>query len=305
MPSRDARTILPRSQSPHEKTPQLGQPEPSVPGLNYHSQVDTARKIELIRERIDAAQDGMVQDWQGWRNKSEVVVRSIFGDGSTIHEKFTAVKYAPGAYTLGTDFTPYRQSGVRTACSIAEAGILELQLADEFDVSTEAVEAIVSQAVSANLSGSERDDIFIVHGHDETTKLKTSEFLTDLVKRPPIILHRQANKGRTLIEKFEDSADSAAYAVILATADDIGRAMKDTDLKPRARQNVVFEMGFFIGAIGRGRVAVLYDEDIEEVGDMKGIVYIALDKAGAWKSQLAKEIEASGITVEWSALGRH
>ena len=268
--------------------------------------MDTARKIEILRERIDIANNGQVNDWKGWKNKSEVVVRQIFGNGSTIHNKFTAVKYSPGMYTAGTDFGPYRQGGVRSACSVIEAGILELELADEFGVPPAAVGAIADKSETARLvDDSVRQDVFIVHGHDEATKLKTSEFLKDLVKRTPIILHKQPNKGRTLIEKFEESAETAAYAVVLATADDVGRANKDDNLSPRARQNVVFEMGFFIGAIGRGRVAVLYDEGIEEVGDMKGIVYIALDTAGAWRSQLAKEVGASGIPVDWSALGKH
>ncbi|WP_434811706.1 TIR domain-containing protein [Microbacterium sp. bgisy189] len=76
------------------------------------------------------------------------------------------------------------------------------------------------------------------------------------------------------------------------------------DDKPRARQNVVFELGFFIGLIGRSRVAVLYDEGVELPSDITGLVYIPLDSAGAWKGKLAAEMSHAQIDVDWTAIGR-
>jgi predicted nucleotide-binding protein len=106
--------------------------------------------------------------------------------------------------------------------------------------------------------------------------------------REVVILHEQANKGRTLIEKFEQHAATAGNAVILLTADDVG-GPEGKDLHPRARQNVVFEMGFFYGRLGRERVAVLYEPTVEKPSDIDGIVYIQLDQAGAWKTALLAE----------------
>ncbi|WP_162255459.1 TIR domain-containing protein [Aeromicrobium sp. Root236] len=261
--------------------------------------MDTARKIALLRERIDAADNGAVQDWQDWRERTDAVVRQILGPDSTAYRKFTGVKYSPSMYTSGTDFRPYQRAGVQKACTIIDAAIYELELAEE--MGTE-----VAESDQTEPSGSSTpQEVFIVHGHDEATKLKTKDFLRDLTGREPVILNRKTNRGRTLIEKFENHASTAAYAVILATADDVGRSKRELELTPRARQNVVFEMGYFFAALGRARVAVLYDEGIEEVGDIRGLVYIALDHGGAWKNELAKEIEDAGMTVNWEAFKDH
>ena len=71
---------------------------------------------------------------------------------------------------------------------------------------------------------------------------------------------------------------------------------------PRARQNVVFEMGFFFGALGRERVAVLYEEGVELPSDVDGLVYILLDRSGAWKTAVSREITAAGFQVDLKAL---
>lgn len=105
-----------------------------------------------------------------------------------------------------------------------------------------------------------------------------------------------------MIEKFERHAGDAAYAVVLLTADDVGRAKgSDTDT-PRGRQNVVFEMGAFVGLLGRSNVAILYGSGIELPSDLAGLVYIPLDEGKAWRLELLKEIEAAGIPVDRSRI---
>ncbi len=111
----------------------------------------------------------------------------------------------------------------------------------------------------------------------------------------PIILHEKPNKGRTIIEKFEDYSD-VAYAVVLLTADDVGGIRSSNpNLQPRGRQNVVFEFGFFMGKLKRSKVCALYQEGVEKPSDIDGLVYIPLDKSGAWKMKLAKELESAGL----------
>ncbi|MCG8918591.1 nucleotide-binding protein [Actinokineospora sp. PR83] len=200
-----------------------------------------------------------------------------------------SVRYTPGIYTAGTDFAPYRVSGVRKVISILEAAKLEIELSGGLpEPLAETVE-----------TGS---DIFLVHGHDDAKKHQVARFLRSLTKREPIVLHEQSSAGNTLIEKFEKYASSVAYAVVLATKDDLGKAKDEDVLKPRARQNVVFELGFFFGALGRAKVALVYEDGVENPGDVSGIAYVPLDESGAWKMYLAREIEQSGVGVEWSAV---
>ena len=141
------------------------------------------------------------------------------------------------------------------------------------------------------------NEVFIVHGRDEAAKHAVARFLEKLGLEP-IILHEQANKGRTIIEKFEDYS-LVGYAVVLLTADDVGKlASQEPKLSPRARQNVVFEWGFFMGKLGRERVCALYEEGIEQPSDLDGVVYVSLDKIGAWKLLLGKELQAAGFDID-------
>jgi len=114
-----------------------------------------------------------------------------------------------------------------------------------------------------------------------------------------IILREQPNKGRTLIEKFEDYAD-VGFAIVLLTPDDKGgpKNCGASDLKPRARQNVVFELGYFIGRLGRNRVCALYLEGVEIPSDYSGVVYTKMDPSGAWRLEIAKELKAAGFSVD-------
>lgn len=144
--------------------------------------------------------------------------------------------------------------------------------------------------------------IFIVHGHDGTAKNRVARFLEGVTPLRVVILHEQPNRGRTIIEKFEGHAAEAAFAVVLLTADDEGGERGEKARKLRARQNVVFELGFFCGGMGRERVAVLQEEGVEQPSDIQGLVYIPLDERGAWKVALAKELKAAGIRIDLNKL---
>lgn len=140
-------------------------------------------------------------------------------------------------------------------------------------------------------------DVFVVHGHDEGARETVARFVTQLGLNP-IILHEQPNKGRTVIEKFEGHA-GVAFAVVLLTADDVGASSANrNDLRRRARQNVVLELGFFCGSLGRARVCALRKGDVEIPSDYLGVLYIDLDDKGAWRMALAKEMKVAGLPVD-------
>ena len=129
--------------------------------------------------------------------------------------------------------------------------------------------------------------VFVVHGHDEEMKQSVARTLQQH-KLEPIILHEQPNRGRTLIEKFEEEASDVGFAVVIFSPDDEGRIRGEGNLRPRARQNVVLELGFFFGKLGRGSVFVLYREieGFELPSDIAGVLYVPYDRAGAWKVDL-------------------
>lgn len=142
-----------------------------------------------------------------------------------------------------------------------------------------------------------KDEVFIVHGRDNDVKEKIANFLRELGLKP-IILHEQPNKGRTIIEKFEYHS-SVEYAVVLLTPDDVGGLKSEPDKQsPRARQNVIFEMGCFFGKLGRGKVCALLYPGVEQPSDLDGVVYIPLDQKDEWKRLLERELEAAGLKTE-------
>lgn len=138
--------------------------------------------------------------------------------------------------------------------------------------------------------------IFIVHGHDERTKIDVARTIEKLGLEP-IILSEQPNQGQTIIEKFELHSD-VGFAVIILTADDLGRTKKETEDKYRARQNVIIEMGYFIGKLGRNKIFPLYENGVELPSDVHGVLYTPLDESGNWKFKLAKELNAFGYNVD-------
>lgn len=140
--------------------------------------------------------------------------------------------------------------------------------------------------------------VFIVHGHSESPKYQVARFIETATSATPVILHEQAKRGQVIIETLEEYATTAAFAIVLLTADDYGGLVDTKEDRPRARQNVVFELGFFIGALGRSRVAVLYEEGVELPSDMDGILYSVLDSRGAWKLSLGRELRAAGFAVD-------
>lgn len=139
--------------------------------------------------------------------------------------------------------------------------------------------------------------VFIVHGHDEGARESLARYL-EKIGFQPIILHEQANKGRTVIEKVEANSD-VGFAVVLLTPDDEGRKLGGT-MEFRARQNVLLELGYFIGRLGRANVCAIKKNDVAIPSDFAGVVWENMDEAGAWRQALARELQAAGHDIDWN-----
>ncbi len=140
--------------------------------------------------------------------------------------------------------------------------------------------------------------VFVVHGHNREILESVARFL-EQIDLEPVILHEQPNEGRTIIEKFIDYSDTQ-YAIVLLSDDDrggiVGKPFKEQKLRPR--QNVLLELGFFIGKLGRSKVCALYVEGVEIPSDYQGVLYIKYDVDGAWKLSLAKEMKVAGLIFD-------
>lgn len=144
--------------------------------------------------------------------------------------------------------------------------------------------------------------VFVVHGHDELAKQTVARFL-ETIGLEAIILHEQSSRGRTIIEKLEHYTN-VDFAVVLLTPDDVGARESDKEnLKPRARQNVILELGYMMAKLGRNNICALLKDTVEKPTDYDGIVYVPMaDNNDAWKLSLLKELKAAGIDGKFEKL---
>jgi predicted nucleotide-binding protein len=155
-------------------------------------------------------------------------------------------------------------------------------------------------ATSPDTNTANRHEVFVVHGHDDALRSEVCRLLEKLGLKP-IVLFEQPDKGRTVIEKFEQHAN-VGYAVVLLTPDDEGGLRGKEQVTPRARQNVIFELGFFYGKLGRKNVCAILKEGLEFPSDINGVIYKRADHAGAWRLELAKEMKAAGLGIDLNKL---
>ncbi|ALO67663.1 hypothetical protein AS189_15730 [Arthrobacter alpinus] len=134
-------------------------------------------------------------------------------------------------------------------------------------------------------------EIFLVHGHQDGLRREVSEWVQESVGVTPVVLSKQLSGGKTLIEKFESYSADAACAIVIMTPDDEARAKNNLEaIEERARQNVVFELGYFYGKLRRENVIVL-NFGVELPGDIKGMVDV---RGQDWKIELLKELAGLG-----------
>ncbi|MEH0934192.1 nucleotide-binding protein [Micromonospora psammae] len=189
--------------------------------------------------------------------RSEMVIRNVFGETSKYLSDLQRLNFSPMVYPASEDY--YQSSwaaGVNGFKNLLNTMIEELQLfgADSGSSSRRDESKREVEAKAAT--------VFLVHGHDDRVKVEVARFLERLGLEV-VILHERANAGRTIIEKFEHESSGVEFAVVLLTADDVGSTKGDPgNLLPRARQNVVFELGYFIGTLGRSNVAALVDPSV-------------------------------------------
>ena len=168
----------------------------------------------------------------------------------------------------------------------------------EFGDTVAAEKKTITPTLPAVSTPPKKGKIFLIHGRDNAAKQEVARHVESL-GIGAIILHEQASSGMTIIEKIEHYANDADFAIILYTACDLGRGIRETKVHPRnrARQNVVFEHGYLMAKLGRKNVCALVKGEIETPNDISGVVYVGLDEAGAWKSEINKELKACGYSI--------
>ena len=271
-------------------------PEPPEPA--GQPEVDPAKAMGLLESQIGKARTllksrPLTSDAHGqWELLTRNYLEKAFGKNSPNVRSVTQVGHY-GAFPMGASeqwWEAHRAESLTTQVTQLEGLVellrTELQLREEGSIS------------SAEATRPNGHRIFLVHGHDNEALHEVARFLERL-EQDLIVLREQPNQGRTIIEKFEDYAD-VGFAVVLLTADDRGGldSVPYESQERRARQNVILELGYFLGRLGRSRVCALYVEGVQIPSDYSGVLYVKLDSDGAWRLNLAKELNAAGLPVD-------
>lgn len=222
--------------------------------------------------------------FRAWKTKAERFLVYKYGNNSFEHNQFVRTRFSPNAYTLGDPRDKF--------ISTCKEGLLTTQ--EVFNSYLKEIEEHESGSPKVILNYSK---VFVVHGHDGEMKQSVARII-EKQGIEAIILSEQANRGKTIIEKLEGNSDVGG-AVCLFTADDVGRENSEHDDKPRARQNVVLEAGYFMGKLGRNRVVFLADDGIEMPSDLSGVVYTSTNN---WQFDLLKELKAMGYPIDFNKL---
>jgi predicted nucleotide-binding protein len=227
--------------------------------------------------------------------RAVMIVKNIYGRDSGYLTRIRTNDFHLDYYTgdIGEDLKQWKLAQGRLINTIDTL----LEESDLFDIQVTAQNAGAKNGVLSN-------EVFVVHGHDENMKQTVARALGKL-DLSPIILHEKPNQGKTIIEKFQEFAN-VSFAIVLISGDDMGYSAKadPTSARPRARQNVILELGYFLGLLGRDRVVVLFREaeNLEMPSDYDGVVFVPFDQGGGWQVDLLKELKAVGFAVDANKL---
>ncbi len=233
--------------------------------------------------------------------------RAAFSDSQQKIKSYTGLVFAIG----GRERTPQEKQDDYNESLGRKEQHLKAWL-EEVELNKDSIPETAGNSKEAVNGASEKEHgdqlsnkVFIVHGHDENLKQEVEIFLKD-IGLEPIVLHRQPDKGQTIIEKFENNSE-VGYALILLTPDDVGYPVSqetegsDVKKRQRARQNVIFEFGYFVGKLGRSRVCCIYKEGVELPTDISGVIYkkvtTNIEEIGM---SIIKDLKAVGYTIKIS-----
>lgn len=280
-----------RSAKPPEPPPlALKQPH-DVARTRLQERIDKGRQLHGRQVNTGEEAEAFNKEYEKWDDYNGTLLDSLFTNDSLVTEYNWSVSMGLIAYdeTMGHK---YRRNLEHLSKKIDQ---LE-SIFERIELIPLAPGVATSQQARSASPSTPSDRVFIVHGHDAAGLEMVARFI-ERVGLSPVVLHEQPSGGRTVIEKLEHHAD-VGFAVILLTPDDEGKAKGNAELKPRARQNVVLELGYFVGHLGRHRVCALHRGPIELPSDILGVVYVAFDEGGGWRLPLARELKQAGFNID-------
>jgi predicted nucleotide-binding protein len=265
---------------------------------------EVLEKLQGFRDRLQSdvvtayAQRGSSfgrERFSAWTNQfSKFLDINLPGTSAKLHSKLQKSLFVVGRDE--SDVEEFLREDGESCLAFIDSLKIDVEN-DEFDFASQ---LHAGSSTISNKSVLENKRIFIVHGHDDLLKTQTARFIEKLGFQA-VILHEQASKGMTIIEKIEANTD-VGFAIVLYTGDDKGNSKalaEDGKLNDRARQNVIFEHGYLVAKLTRSHVVPLVSGIVELPGDISGIVYVA---DANWQVEIAKEMKAAGYEIDFNKI---
>jgi predicted nucleotide-binding protein len=279
------------------------------------SQPQKSEALAILRKALEKIPDlrqlGRGKpEFEKWRRNTEIAIAEIFGENSQNVRDFIKIHYSPiimFSNTTDAMFQKAYHNGLDSASSVLQSmikevekywdedAILKPEKLEKAEKPNKPEKSVDFPAVLHELR--KADEIFIIHGQDKSVMENVAEFITKLGLEP-IILHDQSGQGRTIIEELEQHTRIGFALVILTPDETCSLNEAGSEGKLHARQDVIFEFGYFLGRLGRQRVCALAGENVEVPSDYPGVLYIPLDTAEAWKIRILKVLKTAGYKVD-------
>lgn len=280
-----------------KSSPQAVQPKVNLTAEQLYKGIDRLeqRITDLDTFDLNTLKSGTSPELQVLERSIEDTLERCFGVNTTAANRYKDaydLHYHVMVWVSGMPEPNYK---ARTKEKIEEAKALLGQAIIALKTDLEDLQPSIATPTTKTRLSTDSSRVFLVHGHDEAVRETVARFLEKLGLQV-IILHEQANGGRTIIEKIEHHSE-VGMAVVLLTPDDIG-GKAGGQMEPRVRQNVLLELGYFMGVLGRHKVCALRSGKVEIPTDFAGVVWT--DMAGEWKTALARELKAAGYDIDWN-----
>lgn len=283
---------------------------PKTANLSAQQLRSALTKLERRISELKSADTSSIRErgeprFESIEHKIDDTLVEIFGADTVEYGRFRigTLDKAPYSFYEGASLSKVIEGykrGIAEAISTLET-IVQLFNEKLADGEAESVSALTQPGAAAGSAKRlDKNKVFIVHGREEQSKLSAARFVEKL-GLTAIILHEQANEGKTIIEKIEENTN-VGFALVLYTPCDVGGLANDQNQKSRARQNVVFEHGYLVAKLGRSNVCALVKGQVEVPSDINGIVYVPLDEANAWQISVAKELRSAGYNIDMNKI---
>ncbi len=239
------------------------------------------------------------KSYKKWDDYNKELLSSSF---TVVSNKYLQEYSGAGRHTIGVD-------KVRSGVNINSRQFREWKIKEYLKVKILSLESIFEliDLIPTQIINTENEfknnsmkskNVFIIHGHNEEMK-KNVQLMLERIGLNAIVLHERPDKGRTIIDKLIEEGAEAKYAIALLSPDD-----QHTDGSGHARQNVVLEIGYFLGKLGRNNVRLLKKGNTTIPSDLQGILYDDYDTKGGWKVKLAKEMKSVGLEIDNEKLAK-